>query len=165
MRYRSRDVFSLGSCLLPVFHAIIKAWYSGVPTQILHACVYETVTLCGGPFQATSTSRARTQSGPTTPHSYTVSRAGSVWTSPVSLAATKGILVSFSSFPYLDASVRGVPPPYREFHRYHPWREVPFGHLRIEGSMRLPGAYRSLPRPSSAPEPGHSSGGLSCQAY
>jgi hypothetical protein len=55
--------------------------------------------------------------------------------------------------------------PIWEFHRYHPWREVPFGHLRIEGCMRLPGAYRSLPRPSSAPEPGHPSGGLSCQTY
>ena len=34
-------------------------------------------------------------------------------------------------------------------------REVPFGDLRIEGCVRLPGAYRSLPRPSSAPKPSH----------
>ena len=165
MRYRSRDVFSLRSCLLPASHARTKAWYSGIPTQILHACDYETFTLYGGPFQAISTSHARTRSGPTTPHPCTVSRASSVWTLPLPLAATKGILVSFSSFPYLDASVQGVPSPNWEFHRYHLWREVPFGHLRIEGSMHLPGAYRSLPRPSSAPEPGHSSGGLSCRAY
>ena len=33
----------------------------------------------------------------------------------------------------------------------HPWQEVPFGDPRIYGCMRLPGAYRRLPRPSSAP--------------
>ena len=30
-------------------------------------------------------------------------------------------------------------------------QEFPFGHPRIKGCVRLPGAYRSLPRPSSAP--------------
>ena len=39
----------------------------------------------------------------------------SVWTFPASLAATKGILVSFSSSPYYDASVQGVPSPLRSF--------------------------------------------------
>ena len=34
-------------------------------------------------------------------------------------------------------------------------QEVLFGYLRILGSMRLPGAYRSLARPSSAPKPSH----------
>ena len=37
-------------------------------------------------------------------------------------------------------------------------QEVPFGDLRITGSMRLPAAFRSLARPSSAPEPSHSPG-------
>ena len=41
-------------------------------------------------------------------------------------------------------------------------QEVLLGHLRIEGCVRLPGAYRSLPRPSSAPKPSHPSGGVSC---
>ena len=49
--------------------------------------------------------------------------------------------------------------------RYRPRREVPLGHLRIEACMRLPGAYRSLPRPSSVPKPSHPSGGLSCRTY
>ncbi len=35
-------------------------------------------------------------------------------------------------------------------------QEVPFGNLRIKGSLRLPGAFRNLARPSSAPEPSHS---------
>ena len=44
-------------------------------------------------------------------------------------------------------------------------QEVPFGDPRIKGCMHLPGAYRSLPRPSSAPEPSHPSGGVARRAY
>ena len=33
--------------------------------------------------------------------------------------------------------------------------EVPLGYRWINGSLRLPNAYRSLARPSSAPEPSH----------
>ena len=39
-------------------------------------------------------------------------------------------------------------------------QEVLLGYLRIIGSMRLPGAYRSLARPSSALEPSHPLTGL-----
>ena len=39
-------------------------------------------------------------------------------------------------------------------------QEVPFGHRRIKGSVRLPAAFRSLARPSSAPEPSHSPGSV-----
>ena len=42
----------------------------------------------------------------------------------------------------------------------HPQQEVPFGDPRFHGCVRLPGAYRRLPRPSSAPEPSHPPGGL-----
>ena len=35
-------------------------------------------------------------------------------------------------------------------------QDVPLGYLRIIESLRLPGAYRSLARPSSALEPSHS---------
>ena len=34
---------------------------------------------------------------------------------------------------------------------YDPCRVAPFGNLRIKGCLRLPEAYRSLPRPSSLP--------------
>ena len=37
------------------------------------------------------------------------SRSSSVWPLPISLAATLGIDLSFSSCPYLDVSVQGVP--------------------------------------------------------
>ncbi len=39
-------------------------------------------------------------------------------------------------------------------------QEVPFGNPRFNGYMRLPGAYRSLSRPSSAPKPSHPPGGV-----
>ena len=41
-----------------------------------------------------------------------------------------------------------------------PWQEVLFGDLRFKGSLRLPGAYRSLARPSSAPEPSNPPNGV-----
>ncbi len=37
---------------------------------------------------------------------------------------------------------------------------VPFGDRRINGRMRLPGAYRSLPRPSSSSQPSHPPDGV-----
>ena len=41
-----------------------------------------------------------------------------------------------------------------------PWQEAPFGDPGFNGCMRLPRAYRRLPRPSSAPEPSHPPGGV-----
>lgn len=39
-------------------------------------------------------------------------------------------------------------------------REIPFGHPRINACLRLPGAFRSLPRPSSAPKPSYPPAGV-----
>ena len=71
---------------------------------------------------------------------------------PRSLAATWGISFDFSSSGYLDVSVRRVP-----FSRSMTWMTVhnysriaPFGHPRFNGYLRLPAAFRSLSRPSSA---------------
>src|SRR5690606_2588542 len=66
---------------------------------------------------------------------------------------TWGISFDFFSWSYLDVSVRPV-----GLHELwiHPWmtthdgrRVSPFGHHRITACVRLPGAFRSLPRPSS----------------
>ena len=75
---------------------------------------------------------------------------------PRSLATTGGISVDVSSSPYLDVSVQAVP-----FLRLFcstqdtgvllQWVS-PFGNLRIEAYLQLPEAYRSLSRPSSAPD-------------
>ena len=80
----------------------------------------------------------------------------SVWPPPRSLATTCGISVDVFSCPYLDVSVQGVP-RVRLFCSPHadtvlPCRVSPFGNLRINAYVPLPGAYRSLSRPSSAPD-------------
>ena len=79
----------------------------------------------------------------------------SVWPLPRSLATTSGISVDFFSSPYLDVSVRAVPPVSLCIQdtvtgRYS-CRIAPFGYLRLNARLQLPAAFRSLPRPSSAP--------------
>ena len=88
-----------------------------------------------------------------------------VWPLPISLATTFGISVDVSSSPYLDVSVQAVP-HVRLFDSTHADRVLlcrvsagvllqrvsPFGNPRIDGYLLLPEAYRSLSRPSSAPD-------------
>ena len=79
-----------------------------------------------------------------------------VWPLPRSLATTNGISVDVFSSPYLDVSVQAVPRVLL-FYSQHadtvlPCRVSPFGHLRIKGYLLLPAAFRSLSRPSSAPD-------------
>ena len=78
-----------------------------------------------------------------------------VWPLPRSLATTNGISVDFSSSPYLDVSVQAVPLTYLWIQyamagRYTR-RIAPFRHPRIKAYLRLPVAFRSLSRLSSAP--------------
>ena len=77
-----------------------------------------------------------------------------VWALPRSLAATRGIDVSFSSWGYLDVSVHPVSFCTLWIHvqmRTHCSARVPpFGNLRVIGYLLLTAAYRSLSRPSSA---------------
>src|SRR5690606_27206376 len=69
-----------------------------------------------------------------------------VWAVPRSLATTCGITVVFSSYAYLDVSVQRV----RVLYAYPSDRQVtPFGNHRINSHLPIPGAYRSLSRPSS----------------
>ena len=80
----------------------------------------------------------------------------SVWPLPRSLATTYGISVDFSSSPYLDVSVQAVPRVHLFDSMHADWilssRVAPFGNPRIDGYLLLPEAYRSLSRPSSAPD-------------
>ena len=80
----------------------------------------------------------------------------SVWPLPRSLATTCGISVDVFSSPYLDVSVQAVP-RVRLFYSTHACRLLicrvsPFGNPWIKGYLLLPTAYRSLSRPSSAPD-------------
>ena len=79
-----------------------------------------------------------------------------VWPLPLSLATTDGISVDVFSSPNLDVSVQAVP----FLHLFDSMQDTgvllqwvsPFGNLRIKGYLHLPEAYRSLSRPSSAPD-------------
>ena len=69
---------------------------------------------------------------------------------------TSGISVDVFSSPYLDVSVQAVPYVLL-FDSQHvdtvlPYRVSPFGYLRINAHLQLPEAFRSLSRPSSAPD-------------
>ena len=79
-----------------------------------------------------------------------------VWPPPRSLATTSGISVDVFSWPYLDVSVQAVPLVHL-FDSMHDTGVLlqwvsPFGNPRIDGYLLLPEAYRSLSRPSSAPD-------------
>ncbi len=79
-----------------------------------------------------------------------------VWPLSLSLATTYEISVDVFSSAYLDVSVRRVPCVILWIHitltRRYPCGVSPFGYLRIKGYLRLPAAFRSLSRPSSAPD-------------
>ncbi len=79
-----------------------------------------------------------------------------VWPLPLSLATTRGISVDFSSSRYLDVSVPGVPLIYLCIqYMIHGSSPCVFPHSEICGynaHLQLPAAYRSLSRPSSAPD-------------
>ena len=171
VRYRSRDVFSLGSWCLPTSHGKTKPWYSGTPALPLPGYAYGAVTLYGGVFQPTSASPARERPGPyntTSPSSYP----RGIWfgLSPFRSPLLRGSLLVSSPpptkmFPFGGFPFGGRSPTPRTPRAINPWQEVPFGDPRINGRLRLPGAYRRLPRPSSAPEPSHPPGGLSALNY
>ena len=79
-----------------------------------------------------------------------------VWPPPRSLATTCGISVDVFSCPYLDVSVQGVPLIHLFYSVHDTWVLLrcvsTFGYLRIIAYLQLPEAFRSLSRPSSAPD-------------
>ena len=134
----------------PYSHGISRVpRYSGYNSPALNF-VYATLTLSGWlshtiPLSITVLNVVRTPGVFLPP----------VWPLPRSLATTGGISVDFFSSPYLDVSVQAVP-------LIHLWiqymmtghdssRIAPFGNPWIDACLRLPMAYRSLLRPSSAP--------------
>ena len=79
-----------------------------------------------------------------------------VWPLPRSLATTGGISVDVFSSSYLDVSVQTVPHHTLFYSGMADGvllrRVAPFGYLRIDAYVPLPVAFRSLSRPSSAPD-------------
>ena len=124
--------------------------YSGF-SWLLSVFAYETFTLFGGPSHVLLLTFS-IPSAVRTPKVLLLS----VWPLPRSLATTCGISVDVFSSPYLDVSVQAVPHVHL-FDSVHadtvlPCRVSPFGNLRINAYLQLPEAYRSLSRPSSAPD-------------
>lgn len=135
----------------PSSDQVSRVWpYSGYCAAAT-VFTYVTLTLFGGPSHAlrltfTVLKAVRTPKVFLPP----------VWPLPRSLATTYGISVDVSSSPYLDVSVQAVP-RVRLFYSTHAdrvllCRVAPFGNPRINAYVPLPVAYRSLSRPSSAPD-------------
>ena len=125
--------------------------YSGYSLSVF-SFAYGTLTLCG---RLSHTVQLDTSDLDASPNPEDPERP-SVWPPPRSLATTSGISVDVFSCPYLDVSVQGVP-FVRLFDSTHDTGVLlqwvsPFGNLRINGYLLLPEAYRSLSRPSSAPD-------------
>ena len=109
---------------------------------------YTTLTSSGRSFQYRSARLGLALCGPK-PHGARTM----VWALPRSLAATYGIILIFSSSGYLDVSVHRVPSVYLLIQYTVTGcasRVSPFRYLRIPACLRLPVAFRSLSRLSSA---------------
>ena len=125
--------------------------YSGYQLPVF-SFAYGTLTLCGRLSHAVQLDTSDHDAGPNPENPEGLS----VWPPPRSLATTSGISVDVFSCPYLDVSVQAVPHVHL-FDSMHVDRVLlcrvsPFGNLRIDGYLHLPEAYRSLSRPSSAPD-------------
>lgn len=147
VRYRSQDVFRVGSRCLPHSRRISDRRYSGTPPDPLGLRLRGYHPLrrpIPGNFSFTEEDSTR---GPNT-------TSPECFHSGFSLpCAVFGRPYSRHRFCFLflrvlrcfnsprSPSLRSAAKP----------REVPFGHPRLEGCLRLTEAYRSLPRPSSAP--------------
>ena len=101
VRYRSRDVFSLGGRWPPTSHTISKVWYSGLwasplppsPTGLSPSLAAHSRALRVGGLGWTP--------GPSPHISMRLSPMDSVWAPPLSLAGTQGIPYWFLLLPLL----------------------------------------------------------------
>ena len=135
----------------PVSHGVSRVpRYSGY-NLLNFPFAYGALTLCGRPSQ---TFRLEMFSRDDCPQPRRINP--SVWPLPRSLATTYGISVDFSSRSYLDVSVQIVPHVHLFDSMHVTWIlsmwVAPFGNSRIDGYLLLPETYRSLSRPSSAPD-------------
>ena len=136
----------------PASHGVTRVpRYSGY-CHVFSDFVYGAITLSGSPSQMYSTNLEESNMQSATPKVLLLL----VWPPPLSLATTRGISVYFFSSRYLDVSVPGVPHVHLciqcTFHDSSPWV---FPHSEIRGYnayLQLPAAFRSLSRPSSAPD-------------
>jgi hypothetical protein len=154
VHYRSLSVFSLGgwSPLIPTgFHVPRGTWDAFASES---SFVYGAVTRCGRPFQTSSTTRFIsywTVERPATPDSIARTRFRLLPGRSPLLGESR--LISFPR-PTEMFQFRRCPPLYLWIQYrvtgHYASRVAPFGYPRIYACLRLPEAFRSLPRPSSA---------------
>ena len=124
------------------------SWYSGF-CRVTHDFGYGAFTLSGWLSQNHSATLGKSMMR-SEPRDARIP----VWALPLSLAATHGIDVSFSSSGYLDVSVHRVPFSCTVDScmddRSLSCRVPPFRYPRIFAYLQLPVAFRSLSRLSSA---------------
>jgi hypothetical protein len=136
--------------VLPASHKVSRvSWYSGLDLLLI-LFTYRTFTFCGGTFQFSSVKNAERYDLSTTPGT-------SSW---FGLFPVRSPLLRKSIFLSLPPGTEMFQFP--GFTSMNLWiqfivyivdvRVSPFGNLRITGYLRLPEAYRSLSRPSSAPD-------------
>ena len=136
----------------PGFTRDIQRAILWIPRFFLSAYSYRTITLYGATFQSTSDSPRR-KYRVHQHHTYPSFRRGIRFT----LCRVRSPLLTASrliSFPAGTRMFRS--PAFPVLTERSEEQEVPLGNHRIIGSLHLPGAYRSLARPSSALEPSHS---------
>ena len=122
------------------------------PTQVAISttpcCVYGPFTLYGQTFQTVPLPRAVFMMTPTTPASPQRHRFG--------LFPFRSPLLRESIFLSFPAGTKMFQFPASAQSRDCIWSSTiwvpPFGHLRINSCLQIPGAFRSLPRPSSLPK-------------
>jgi hypothetical protein len=135
----------------PASHKVSRvSWYSGY-WSVFVPFMYGTITLYGRAFQHGSIKHSESLYQSSTPHNLRCM----VWALPRSLATTYGITIVFFSCRYLDVSVPYVSLQHTMYSCTGTWALTPSGfpHSDIYGSngyLRLPVAFRSLSRPSSA---------------
>ena len=135
------------------------------PASYSPSYAYGAITLYGGAFQPTSASRESSiMAGPKPRIPYLSpdrARFGLCrFPSPVLTASQLISLPARTEMLQFRASPLAVLKGTASAKGCSPLAGFPFGHIRINACLRLPGRFRGLLRPSSAPEPSHPPGGL-----
>jgi hypothetical protein len=137
--------------VLPDSHGVPRApRYSGTGSKRSMHFAYGAITHYGPTFQTVRLymNLVTLRDIPNRPHNPSTTEVIKVWASPLSLAATDGITVVFSSWGYLDVSV----PPVRLMHlciqrmilEHDLQRVSPFGNPRIKACLAAPRGLSQL---------------------
>ena len=147
VRYRSHGSLQPWRVVPPASRPVSRAGrYSGTPLRRPASAAYRALTVFGAPSQGTSATAARRVRGSYNPAGARPRGLGSArfarrYSGPlVLISPPPGTeMFQFPGFASLRRVIPGIAP------RWVP----PFGHLGITACVRLPRAFRSLPRPSS----------------